>query len=42
MNGMLFSCSNDDDQDLSLYQEGAELFATGGEGDVIPPPPPLP
>ncbi|NOR27844.1 MAG: hypothetical protein GQ540_04870 [Lutibacter sp.] len=40
MNGMLFSCSNDDDQDLDAYQQNIELFGTGGEDDVIPPPPP--
>lgn len=43
MNGMLFSCSNDDDQDLSAYQKGTEMFATGGEdGQTPPPPPPTP
>lgn len=40
MNGMLFSCSNDDDQDQSLYQHDKELFGTGGENDQTPPPPP--
>ncbi|WP_164975201.1 hypothetical protein [Lutibacter sp. HS1-25] len=42
MNGMLISCSNDEDQDLSFYQEGLELFATGGENGELPPPPPKP
>ena len=41
MNGMLFSCSNDD-QDLDSYQQNIELFGTGGEdGDLDPPPPPI-
>lgn len=42
INGMLFSCSNDDDQDLSLYQQDTEFYGTGGEDDHIPPPPPPP
>ena len=43
MNGMFFSCSNDDDQDLSAYQKGTEMFATGGDdGQIQPPPPPIP
>jgi len=41
MNGMLFSCSNNDDQDLRAYQEGVEMFATGGDEGDIPPPPPI-
>ena len=41
-NGMLFSCSNDDDQDLSTYQKGTEMFATGGDDGQTPPPPPPP
>jgi len=41
LNGVLFSCSNDDDQDLSAYQQNIEFFNTGGEdGDITPPPPP--
>lgn len=39
MNGMLFSCSNDDDQNLSLYQQDTEFYGTGGEEGQIPPPP---
>lgn len=43
MNGMLFSCSNDEKDDLSLYQQDTELYGTGGEeGEIPPPPPPLP
>jgi len=39
MNGMLFSCSND--EDLSAYVEEIEIQNTGGEdGDLDPPPPP--
>jgi hypothetical protein len=40
MNVTLFSCSNDDDQDLEAYRKNVEVFNTGGEdGDVTPPPP---
>jgi hypothetical protein len=39
MNGMLFSCSNDEDQELDIYQQNIELFGTGGEEEQIPPPP---
>jgi len=42
INGMLFSCSNDEDQDLSAYQQNTELYATGGEDGQLPPPPPPP
>jgi hypothetical protein len=42
MNGMIISCSNDEDQDLSLYQQDTVLYGTGGEEDVITPPPPKP
>lgn len=42
MNGMLFSCSNDDNQDLSAYQQDTELYGTGGEDGQLPPPPPPP
>lgn len=40
--GLLFSCSNDDDSDLTIREGKSELFATGGEEDVITPPPPKP
>ena len=40
MNGMLFSCSNDDDQDLDSYQQNIELLGTGGDENQTPPPPP--
>lgn len=40
MNGLLFSCSNDENQELNLYQQDTEFYATGGEEDVTPPPPP--
>ncbi|MDX1828763.1 MAG: hypothetical protein R3342_04370 [Lutibacter sp.] len=42
INGMLFSCSNDDDQNLDTYQNNVELFGTGGEEGITPPPPPPP
>lgn len=42
MNGMLFSCSNDDDDNLDTYQQNIELFGTGGEDGQTPPPPPPP
>jgi len=42
MGGMLFSCSNDDNEDLSTYQQDIEVFNTGGEDDDLPPPPPIP
>lgn len=42
MNGMLFSCSNDNDQDLSSYVEDVKPLNTGGEDDQTPPPPPPP
>ncbi len=41
MNGVLFSCSNDDNQDLSSYQKETEVYGTGGEDGQLPPPPPL-
>lgn len=41
ISGVLFSCSNDEDQDLSVYSENTELFATGGEDEQTPPPPPV-
>jgi hypothetical protein len=41
MNGMLFSCSNDD-QNLDTYQKNIELYGTGGEEGITPPPPPPP
>ena len=40
MNGMLFSCSNNDDQDLNAYQKDTEVYGTGGEDGQLPPPPP--
>ncbi len=43
MNGMLFSCSNDNDlEDLRAYQQDVEIYNTGGEDEQIPPPPPPP
>ncbi len=39
MNGLLFSCSNEDDQDLSSYQKETEVYGTGGEDQQLPPPP---
>lgn len=40
MTGMQFSCSNDEDQDLSVYKkENNKIYATGGEDGQIPPPP---
>lgn len=42
MNGMLFSCSNEDDQDLNAYQKETEVYGTGGEDGQLPPPPPPP
>ncbi len=42
MNGVLFSCSNDEDQDLDAYEPNIELFGTGGEEEETPPPPPPP
>jgi len=39
MNGMLFSCSND--EDISAYEEELEIQNTGGEdGEILPPLPP--
>lgn len=38
MNGMLFSCSSDDDQDLSSYVEDVKPINTGGEEEQTPPP----
>lgn len=41
ISGMLFSCSNDADEDLSYYEQEIEIQNTGGEdGDLNPPPPP--
>jgi hypothetical protein len=38
-----FSCSKDDDQDLSAYALEVDTQATGGEdGQILPPPPPPP
>jgi len=42
ISGMQFSCSNDDDQDLSAYQQDTGNYATGGEDGQLPLPPPLP
>ena len=39
INGMLFSCSNEDDQDLNVYQNETEIYGTGGEDGQLPPPP---
>lgn len=39
---MLFSCSNEDDQDLNAYQKDTEIYGTGGEDGQLPPPPPPP
>ncbi len=41
LNGMFFSCSNDD-QELNSYVEEIEVLNTGGEDGYIPPPPPPP
>lgn len=41
ISGFLFSCSNDDDQDMSVYSGNTELFGTGGEDEQTPPPPTL-
>ena len=38
MNGMLFSCSNDEDLELSAYQSDVETMATGEEEEQTPPP----
>lgn len=36
-----FSCSKDDDQDLSAYTVEVDSQATGGEdGQILPPTPP--
>jgi len=38
LNGMLFSCSNEDDQDLNAYQKETEIYGIGGEdGQLLPP-----
>ena len=42
MNGMLISCSNDDDQDLSMYLIDSALYGIGDEDGQIPPPPKTP
>lgn len=42
VSGVLFSCTNEDDQDVSAYNEKTELVATGGEDEQTPPPPPTP
>ena len=39
MSGMLFSCSNEDEQDLSMYVTDSTLYGTGGEEGQTPPPP---
>ena len=37
ISGMLFSCSNDDD-DLNAYLSDSQVYGTGGEdGQTIPP-----
>ena len=37
--GMLYACSNEDDQDLSSLQKNKTVVATGGEQEQTPPPP---
>ena len=42
LSSVLFSCTNEDDQDISLYNEKIELMGTGGEDEQsLPPPPPI-
>jgi hypothetical protein len=38
--GMLFSCSNDDEQDLIMYMPDSTLYGDGGKEGHTPPPPP--
>lgn len=41
LSGTQFSCSNDEDQDISSYVEDVKPLNTGGEdGEILPPPPP--
>lgn len=40
ISGFLFSCTSEDDQDMSVYNQNTE-FATGGEDEQTPPIPPV-
>lgn len=42
LNGILLSCSHQDNSDFQLYDYLNESQATGGENEQTPPPPPPP
>jgi uncharacterized lipoprotein NlpE involved in copper resistance len=42
LNMALFSCSNQEDNEMTLYENRTDLVGSGGEEEQTPPPPPPP
>ena len=42
LNMVLFSCSNQEDNEMTLYENRTDLVGSGGEEEQTPPPPPPP